>query len=185
MQGSLSDMYPFIRLALAMTAGRKLPPATFFETHVSQHRVSPFDCDMFFEMNNGRILTIYEFGRFQMAQRIGLWAAMRERKWGFAVAGATVRYRKRLTPFERFETRTRLLGWDERFTYIEQGMFKTSGECANHCLFRTAVVASGKAVPTRDVAIAIGENPDSPPLPTWATAWKEADAQRPWPPMQD
>ncbi|MEM9437886.1 MAG: acyl-CoA thioesterase [Pseudomonadota bacterium] len=176
-------MYPWMRLGYHMWKGRSLSPMDMLETHVSQHRVSLIDCDMFMEMNNGRILTIFELGRWQLSLRTGLWAGLRKRGWGFAVAGASVRYRKRLVPFERFEMRTRVLGWDERFVYIEQGMFKTSGECANHILFRTAVVANGKAVATEEVEKMMGRTPGSPPLPDWAKAWTEADAQRPWPPM--
>ncbi|MEL6610138.1 MAG: acyl-CoA thioesterase [Pseudomonadota bacterium] len=178
-------MYPFARLALTLAAARRMPPMDLLDVHISQHRVSPLDCDIFVEMNNGRILTLYEFGRFQAAVRIGLWRVLKEKGWGLAVAGASVRYRKRLVPFERYEQRTRLLGWDERFTYIEQGMFKRSGECANHCLFRTAVVANHRSVPMAEVAVALDKDPTSPPLPAWAQNWVEAEATRDWPPMQD
>ncbi|MEM6276195.1 MAG: acyl-CoA thioesterase [Pseudomonadota bacterium] len=176
-------MYPWIRLTAAMLKGRSLPPMGLLDTHVSLHRVSLSDCDIFAEMNNGRILTMYEFGRFQMAQRVGLWGLLKQNEWGFAVAGASIRYRKRLVPWERYEMRTRLMGWDERFSYFEQGMFKTSGECANHVLFRTAVVHKHRAVPMTEVADAMGEDPTSPELPAWVRAWIEAEAQRPWPPM--
>ncbi|MEO1704151.1 MAG: acyl-CoA thioesterase [Pseudomonadota bacterium] len=178
-------MYPWLRLTHTFITGRSLPTMGIHDTHVSQHRVSLLDCDIFLEMNNGRILTMYEMGRFQMAQRIGLWQILREREWGFAVAGASIRYRKRLVPFERYEMRTKLVGWDDRFTYFEQGMFKRSGECASHVLFRTAVVHKHRGVPTSEVAVAIGAEEKSPELPAWITAWTEAEAQRPWPPMQN
>jgi len=177
-------MYPFIRLAWNLNTARRLPKMAVLDTHVSQHMCSPFDCDMFLEMNNGRILTIFEFGRFQASVRNGLWALIKDRGWGLAVAGASVRYRKRIVPFERFEQHTRLIGWDERFAYIEQAMIKTSGEVANHCLFRTAVVSNHRSVPMADVAKALDVT-TPPVLPTWATNWVEADATRPWPPMQE
>ncbi|MEM8591162.1 MAG: acyl-CoA thioesterase [Pseudomonadota bacterium] len=177
-------MYPWFRLARSLASGRKLPPIGIFETHVSQHRVSLMDIDMFMEMNNGRILTIFEFGRWDLSQRTGLWDSLRKKGWGFTVAGSSVRYRKRLLPLERFEMRTRLLGWDDRFIYVEQAMFKKSGECANHVLFRTAVVSDGRAVPPPEVAELLGQK-TSPPLPGWVQAWVEADKQRPWPPMEE
>ncbi|MEM6728204.1 MAG: acyl-CoA thioesterase [Pseudomonadota bacterium] len=178
-------MYPWLRLVARLRSARRLPPAGLLDTHVSQHRVSLFDCDMFAEMNNGRILTIYEFGRWEMSTRTGLWAAIRKRGWGFAVAGASVRYRKRLTPWEKFEMRTRVVGWDARFVYIEQGMFKANGDCANHCLFRTAVVSKGRAVPTADLVEVMDFKGPAPVLPAWAQAWIDADTQRPWPPMAE
>ncbi|MEM1235560.1 MAG: acyl-CoA thioesterase [Pseudomonadota bacterium] len=178
-------MYPWLRLSKTMFDGRKLPPMSLLDTHVSQHRVSLFDCDIFMEMNNGRILTMFEMGRFQMAQRVGLWQMLKDKEWGFAVAGSSVRYRKRLVPWERYEMRTQMLGWDERFSYFQQGMFKMSGECANHALFRTAVVHKHRGVPTTEVAEAMGADHDTGALPAWVKAWTEAEAQRPWPPMQD
>lgn len=155
------------------------------ETHVSQHRCWPQDCDIFIEMNNGRILTLYEMGRFQASVRMGLWNLLKVHKWGLTVAGTSIRYRKRITPFERFETRTRIATWDERFVYIEQGMFKRSGECASHVLFRTAVVSNGRAVPTVELTKAMGITQPAPVPAEWIANWIAAEATRPWPPMQD
>lgn len=176
-------MYPWFRLSGVFLRAKRLSPAHPLVMHVSQHRVSLFDCDMFGEMNNGRILTILELGRWELSLRSGLWPVLRQNGWGFAVAGASVRYRKRLTPFERFEMRTQLLGWDERFLYIEQGMFKTSGDCANHCLFRTAIVSKGRALPPADVAAKLNLDQGSPALPDWVNDWIKADKTRPWPPL--
>jgi hypothetical protein len=54
--------------------------------------------------------------------RIGLIGkALKANGWGLVVAGASVRYRARIRPFQRFELRTRVVGWDDRFVYIEQG----------------------------------------------------------------
>jgi hypothetical protein len=35
------------------------------------------------------------------------------------------------------------------------------------------------------VAEAMGRDTVSPPIPAWVANWIEADASRPWPPMQD
>ena len=178
-------MYPFFRLALTLAQARKMPPMTPLDLHVSQHRCWPQDCDMFMEMNNGRILTLYELGRFQAAQRMGLWALLKKRKWGLTVAGTSIRYRRRITPFQAFETRTRIATWDTRFFYIEQGMFKPDGECASHVLFRTAVVAKGRAVPSVELATALNIDPTPPPTPVWVQNWIDAEATRTWPPDLD
>jgi acyl-CoA thioesterase FadM len=141
----------------------------------------PLDADMFWEMNNGRILTFYDLGRFGLAQRIGLMRTLRDRGWGLVVAGSSVRYRARIRPFQRFELRTRLLGWDARFFYIEQAMWRGETPC-NHALLRTGVTEKGRLVETERVAEAMGLSPASPPLPGWVSDWAAADAGRPWPP---
>ena len=178
-------MYPFVRLAHSLIKARRLPKMSPLEPHVSYHRCWPQDCDIFMEMNNGRILTLYELGRFQAAVRMGLWALLKERKWGLTVAGTSIRYRRRILPFEKYETRTRIATWDERFVYIEQGMFKRNGECASHALFRTAVVEKNRAVPTEKLIAALGITDPQPAPAAWVANWIAAEATRPWPPMQD
>lgn len=175
-------MYPFLRLGWTLYAARKLPPMNPLDLHVSQHRCRLVDCDIFGEMNNGRILTLYEMGRFQAAVRMGLWALLKKKRWGLTVAGTSIRYRRRLLPFEKYETRTRIATWDDRFVYIEQGMFKKNGECASHVLFRTAVVAKHRAVPTEVLIEAMGITDPRPEPAAWVRNWIEAEATRPWPP---
>ncbi|MGR3469133.1 MAG: acyl-CoA thioesterase [Shimia sp.] len=178
-------MYPFARLALILNQAKRLPAMGILDTHVSHHRCWPQDCDIFMEMNNGRILTLYEFGRFQAAVRFGLWDVLKANNWGLTVAGSSIRYRRRITPFEAFEQRTRLVTWDERFYYIEQSMWKKTGECASHVLFRTAVVAKGRAIPSAELVKALGIDVPSPEAPAWIANWIAAEGTRPWPPMQD
>jgi acyl-CoA thioesterase FadM len=174
-------MYPFIRSFTIATAESRKPPLGLFDTHVLPLRCLPWDMDMFLEMNNGRVLTLYDLGRFALGTRIGLMKTLRREKWGLVVAGSTVRYRARITGFQRFDVRTRLLGWDDKFFYIEQAMWR--GEtCCNHALLRTGVTEKGRLATTEKVAAAMGHDATSPPLPDWVNAWTAADRERIWPP---
>ena len=179
-------MYPIFRLLKEVFVARRQPPlAPFGEHHVSHHICWPWDIDMFMEMNNGRILTVYDFGRFGAAQRIGLLKAIMREKWTLTMAGAVVRYRRRLTLSERFTVKSHAVCWDDRFVYLEQSMWKKNGECASHVVYRAAVLRNGKLVPTQEVADALGFDGPRPPVPDWIKAWSDAEALRPWPPMQD
>lgn len=101
------------------------------------------------------------------------------------MAGASVRYRRRIRTFEKIEMRSRAACWDDRFVYLEQSMWKQNGECANHALYRAAVTdASGIVSPAR-VMEAMGQDTPSPDAPDWIKGWIAADADRPWPPMQE
>lgn len=178
-------MYPFVRMAWQLWLCRKAPPLPVTGTHVSRHMCLPWDIDMWLELNNGRTLTLYDLGRFPLAWRTGLWRALRRHRWGLTMAGASVRYRRRIRMFETVEMRSRAIAWDARFFYLEQSMWKRDGDCAGHVLYRSAVTGPDGIVPPARVAAALGLPPEPPPMPGWVAAWIAADAERPWPPMQD
>lgn len=177
-------MYPFLRMAKELAMSRRAPALGPLDTHVSFHRCWPWDIDFWSELNNGRTLTLYDLGRIGLGQRTGLFAVLRRERWGLTVAGSSVRYRSRVRAFQRVKMRTRLIGWDARFLYIEQGMWR-GGTCTSHMLLRAAVTDAAGIVASARVTDALGIDPASPPLPDWVEAWIAAEAQRPWPPMSD
>ncbi len=177
-------MYPVLRLAKEMFRASRMDALPFDGTHVSHHMCWPIDIDFNFEMNNGRVLTIYDIGRIPLAVRIGLLKVMMKRKWGFAMAGASVRYRKRILPFDKFEVHSRSVGRDDKFFYIEQTMWK-NGEAASNILYRSAVTDKNGLVRTQIVAEALDADDWNPKLPDWANNWVEAEDTRAWPPFRD
>ncbi len=177
-------MYPWIRMILVIAKARRQPPLDPFGTHISSHICLPWDIDPWLELNNGRTLTLYDLGRLPLGERTGLHRVAKTRRWGMAVAGASVRYRRRVRAFQRFEMRSRMVGWDQRFVYLEQSMWR-GGECTSHVLIRSAITRGARGiVPPAEMAEALGLPPQSPDLPAWVEAWAAADAERPWPPMQ-
>ncbi len=175
-------MYPFVRMAYQLAITSKLPPLPLTGTHVSRHRCWPWDIDMWMELNNGRTLTLLDLGRIPLARRTGLISALHRNRWGLTMAGVSVRWRQRIRVFEVVETHSRCVGWDHRFIYIEQSMWKLDGTCANHALYRSAVTSRHGIVPTEKVMRALKQDASSPALPAWVRAWIDADAIRNWPP---
>ncbi|NAZ37463.1 thioesterase family protein [Rubellimicrobium sp. CFH 75288] len=178
-------MYPVLRLAWQLWRHRNDPPLPPEGVHESRHLCWPWDLDIWNELNNGRTLTLYDLGRLPWIRRVGLVGAMRRNGWGAAVAGASVRYRRRVRAFDRLRMRTRGIGWDARFFYVEQAIFLRSGECAGHVLLRVATTGRGGIVAPARVMAALGRDGTSPPLPPWVSAWIAAEETRPWPPFAD
>ena len=175
-------MYPVLRLATELARHRNVPPLAFGETHVTTLTCLPNDIDPWMEMNNGRVMTLFDLARVVLFRRSGMIPVMRTRRWAGAIAGSHIRYRRRVHLWKKVEVRARFLGYDERFSYAEQSMWRLSdGECSAHALLRMAVSSRDGLVPAPEVAAALGVA-ESPPLPDWAEAWIAAEAQRPWPP---
>lgn len=178
-------MYPAIRLVAQLFKHRNDPPLPPLGTHVSRHMCLPWDIDLWMELNNGRTLTLYDLGRTVAAQRAGLIAVLKQNRWGLTMAGASVRYRRRIRTFETIEMRSRVAWWDERFFYVEQSMWKNDRECANHIVYRSAVTSKAGIVSPDVVVQALDPTLQKPEPPDWIAAWIAAEGKRPWPPMQE
>ena len=54
-------MYPFIRMAKELFVNKSAQNLSVGEIHESFHICWPWDLDFWFELNNGRALTLYDF----------------------------------------------------------------------------------------------------------------------------
>nr|WP_319248611.1 acyl-CoA thioesterase [uncultured Celeribacter sp.] len=145
----------------------------------------PWDIDLWMELNNGRTLTIFDLGRIPMSIRNGTAKAAKEGGYSMAVAGASVRYRRRVTTFQKVDMWTKTTCFDDKFLYIEQSMWDQKGECCNHILLRGAVIKKRKLVPPQELFERMEPGLVSPPMPDWVRNWIDADNTRPWPPIRD
>ena len=174
-------MYPYLRLGLEILLARQALPLPLYGVHVTRLTCRPADIDPWGELNNGRTLTLYDLGRVPLAMRTGLAAALKRNRWGIAVAGSSIRYRRRVRAFHRVELRSAYVGRDARFLYTHQAMYR-GDEPVSSVLIRGAVASPAGIVPTDRVIAAVGAPAAEPPLPAWVEAWSAAEARRPWPP---
>ena len=174
-------MYPVIRMLWQLWKHRTSEPLPVAGTHISHHYCLPWDIDLWMELNNGRTLTLYDLGRLPLAGRVGLIRVLREKGWGLTMAGASVRYRARVRMFQKVEMRSRAIGFDDKFIYLEQSMWRGQ-TCCSHILYRSAVTDRNGIVAPGEVMEALGAPQEDIPLPGWVHAWIAAEAERPWPP---
>lgn len=177
-------MYPFVRLALVARAARRRPPLPLDGLSELSLTCWPWDLDMFREMNNGRVLTLYDLGRFDQSIRSGLTATLGPRRWGFAVGGASIRYRRRVRALDRIRLLTRPIARDDRWFYVHQVM-KVRGQDVSAGLMRVCVTDAKGIVPTQTVCEALGSPDWRPEPPAWVSAWIAGEDARPWPPVID
>jgi acyl-CoA thioesterase FadM len=176
-------MYPYVRMAKELWKYRNAPRLGILDPHISTHRIWPQDLDPWRELNNGRTLTLFDLGRIPMSLRMGFRDVARAHGWGITVAGNSTRYRRRVTLFTKLTQVSHVVGWDDRFTYIEQSFWK-GDDCTSHMLLRSAFISKAGIVPPQTVLRALGQPEVSPPLPDWIADWIAADHKRIWPPRR-
>lgn len=167
-------IFRMARVFLAALLGRRLDGILAVSS--VRFRVLPNDLDLNLHMNNGRYLTLMDLGRADLMIRTGLLGPILRRRWMPVLGGATVRYRRSLSPFERFVLRTRLLCWDDKWLFIEHRVETTDGSLACHAVVKGLFLAPGGAsVPPSEILAVLGRDAASPPMPAGVAAWLESE----------
>ncbi|WP_234497775.1 acyl-CoA thioesterase [Vibrio maritimus] len=174
-------MYPFFRLAKTILQSNKKPAITYTQQDEIEFRCHPWDIDMFMEMNNGRILTLYDLGRTALSVKCGLMKTLKQQRWGLVVAGSSVRYRKRVRMFDKITMKTQCVATDDKWFYLEQSMWVKGAPCSS-VLIRAGVTSKEGIVPPSKVIEAAGEEEMSTDIPMWVQEWIDSELHRPWPP---
>ncbi|MCI5077830.1 thioesterase family protein [Oricola sp.] len=152
----------FRLIQVLLTLKRRGPMSALDESRLTL-RCWPNDLDTNLHMNNGRYLTVMDLGRFDLIMRTGLWPIMRERKWYPVVGSAKITFRRSLNAFDRFDLTTRILGWDEKWLYMEHRM-ERDGKLMAHGLIKGLFLGPDGKVPMDQLVAAVGYHDASPEL---------------------
>lgn len=165
----------FFRLIwLLLTQWRK-PRLKFFDLARTDFRVLPSDLDTNLHMNNGVYLSLMDLARTDLVLRTGLFRVVKEKGWYPVVASQKIRYRHSLGPFQKFTIHTRLIGWDERFFFLQQEFRQGPKLCAWAVVKARFMKKSGGGVNPGEFAASVGESATSPELPAWVRQWTDAE----------
>ncbi len=174
-------MYPYFRIAKLFLTKKSRTKLAVTDESILKMRVHLGDIDPFMELNNGRHLTMMDFGRFDLAMRSGMLSIVKKNNWGLVVAGATVRYRHRLKLLQKYTLHTQVVGYDQKWFYFRQKTV-SKGKIHSAALIRTAVTSKNGVVETKNVLHAMGYKSSeiNYSVPSWVTAWIKADELQPW-----
>ena len=162
------------RLLLVALSSFRRPRLGPWDESVLRFRVLPTDLDLNFHMNNGRYLTVMDLGRVDLLLRVGVVRAMRQLRWRGVVASEMVRFRRPLNVFERYELRTRLLCWDERWFFMDH-RFTRRGELMAWGLVKIQFAGPEGRLRPQQVVDATPHPVPSPPIPSAVLEWQDAE----------
>ena len=169
-------MHLLLRTLLVLFRSRRRPKMGFFEPSSLPMRVLPTDIDIAMHLNNGMYLSLMDLGRFDLMVRSGFWAAMRRHGWNPVVSNETISFRKSLELGQRYTIETRVIGFDERASYIEQRMV-ADGEIYARAYIAARFVSKQGPVSNEDIFKAAGVLPPADlVLPEWVKQWREDGA---------
>ena len=110
----------WFRLLLLRLSLLRQPSADLLDEVTLNLRVWPSDLDLLGHVNNGRFLSVMDLGRLALMSRSGLLRVARQQRWMPLVRNIDITYRKPLLLGQRYALRTRVLGWDDKWLYLEQ-----------------------------------------------------------------
>lgn len=163
-----------IQLTIASTLPRKaVPDRGVLDPSVTRMRVRPGDLDFYLHVNNGVYLQMMDVARSNFLADLGAFGLLRDKGWYPVVASSTMKYRRSLQLWDRFEITTRVLGWDERVVYLEQ-VFTRGGDLCARPDRRSVPVEVRRPHPGPDVVALLGASTVSPELPPDVRDWAQA-----------
>ncbi|QLE87484.1 MULTISPECIES: thioesterase family protein [Shewanella] len=142
----------------------------FLGTSHIDFRALPLDCDINLHMTNSRYPALMDLARTYMLAEMGLLKRFLALKWFPIVNAAEFTYIRDIKPFVKFEIESKLVGWDEKYFYIEQRFVSAKGL---HCIVhvRGVFVCKGKQVPISHIVKEAGFTGPEPELPPEVQKW--------------
>lgn len=143
----------------------------------SRFRVLPNDLDAFGHMNNGRYLQIMDVARVEWMLQTEVAGAIRKNRWSAMLGGGVIRFRYSLKLFQEYKVQTRLLGWDQRWFYLEHSFRDNRDRCVAVGVTRAGLRNSNDWVHSDEVMDSVQPGAISPALPEHILDWNGLEEQ--------
>lgn len=150
------DIWYHIRAFWLLWRPTDAPRASILSESVLNNMCWFSDLDFNGHMNNARYLREADFGRFDVLMSTGLWPSFLRRQqalrdclhsqktkhnlsaytppeeWGMVVGTSWTRFRRSLLLFQKYQIRTKVVGWNDRNLFFEQYITKPYTEQEHH-----------------------------------------------------
>jgi acyl-CoA thioesterase FadM len=166
-------MFPWLRLfrvAMNLVAEPRVP---LLSTTRIRLRVWPNDLDFNLHVNNGRYLALADIGRMHWFARTGLLAVARQRRALPVVGDAIAKFRRDLRVLQTFEIHTKLIGWDEKWGFLEH-RFLRAGRVIGAVAIRGVFRGPDGPISPSSLLETLSHAGPQPKLPEWAIRFDQS-----------
>jgi len=129
------------------------------------------DLDVLRHMNNGIYLSLQDLARVDYMIRAKAAPRIAERGWYPVVAAETIRFRRSLQLFQKFEIRSRLISWDDKYIYLEHKFVSRNELIAVGMIRARFLKKQGGTVAPVELLSALGLSLQAPPFPEYLQQW--------------
>jgi acyl-CoA thioesterase FadM len=165
----------WLRLVRVWQAARNRPPLGADDVSVIRIRVWPHDLDLWGHVNGGRYLTLSDLGRLDFSIRTGVFGIVRRNRWTMPMATAALQFRRPLRLFQTCEMHTRIVGWDDKWWYMET-RFVRNGRTVATVVAKAVVRGPDGTVTPKRLLELLGVDDDSLPVPEPVRRWVEVES---------
>lgn len=163
----------WFRLLLMLFRRPWRKPVDALDTTVVRMRVWPLDLDFNCHVTNGRYFTLADVGRMDFVLRSGAFRIALRQKALPVVGDAWGKFRRELKVFQAFEVHTRMLGWDEKWVFMEH-RFIREDRVVGIVIMRGLFRSNKGLVSPIELVREIGMTEASPELPIWLKTWSNS-----------
>lgn len=166
-------MYPWCRMIRVVSGALGKSNVDLLGTTSVRLRIYANDLDFNFHVNNGRYLALADIGRVDWFLRTGILRAARRYKAIPVIGDAVAKFRQNLRLFHAFEIHTRLIGWDDKWGFIEH-RFVRADRVIGVVAIRGVFKAPGGPIEPDVLLASLSRNAPSPKLPDWAVRFDDS-----------
>jgi acyl-CoA thioesterase FadM len=129
--------------------------------------------DINLHMNNGRYFSLMDLGRLDLMLRsLPPWDLI-SRRLRPIVIDETIRFRKSIYLFQKFEIVSQVVAWTEHDLYIEQKFIAKNQVCARAFVRGRVFNSKGSAIPAKELLSMMGYNGPQKELTGAVKAWAQ------------
>ncbi len=144
-------MHMIFRTIILFLKKRFLSKTDFNKKTTISMRVIPTDLDLLWHVNNGVYFSFMDFGRWDMIFRNGTYDLSMKNGWYSVVAGETIKFKKSLQLWDKFEIETQIMGHDDKYFFIRQKFLKKGDLMATGLVKVRFLKRKGGTVSTKEV----------------------------------